>query len=261
MSVLLEIEHLSVQYHRVVALDDVSMRVCAGEVTAVIGPNGAGKTSLVNAVMGLCPSNGRISFPFAPDAVRSTEARVRARIALVPETRELFGPMSVRDNLRLGAFAVRHDRACRIDDRIADIFNLFPRLKEREHQLAHTLSGGERQMLALGRALMLRPRLLMLDEPSLGLAPLIVVEIFKVIDRLRKEGVSILLIEQNARAALRISDRAYVLENGSVQLQGRACDVAADPRVIESYLGLGMGSSTTDRTAVAATLQQRGTRS
>ena len=261
MSILLEIEHFSVQYRRVVALDDVSMRVCAGEVTAVIGPNGAGKTSLVNAIMGLCASSGRISFPFAPEAVRSTEARVRARIALVPETRELFGPMTVRDNLRLGAFALRHDRTCCIDERIADVFNLFPRLREREHQLAHTLSGGERQMLALGRALMLCPRLLMLDEPSLGLAPLIVAEIFKVIDKLRKEGVSILLIEQNARAALRISDHAYVLENGAIQLQGRACDVAADPRVIESYLGMGMSPSKTDRTSLVSPLQHGGTRS
>jgi branched-chain amino acid transport system ATP-binding protein len=260
MSVLLEIEGFSVRYRRVVALDDVSMRVRAGEVTAVIGPNGAGKTSLMNAVMGLCPSSGRISFPFAPEAVRSTEARVRARIALVPEARELFGPMTVLDNLRLGAFAARHDRTCRIDQRIADIFNLFPRLEERAHQLAHTLSGGERQMLALGRALMLRPRLLMLDEPSLGLAPLIVAEIFRVIVKLKEDGVSILLIEQNARAALRISDHAYVLENGAVQLQGRACDVAADPRVIESYLGMGMSAAKTDRTPAAAALQQRGTR-
>ena len=237
------------------------MRVCAGEVTAVIGPNGAGKTSLVNAIMGLCASSGRVAFPFAPEAVRSTEARVRARIALVPETRELFGPMTVRDNLRLGAFVLRHDRSCRIDERIADVFKLFPRLKEREHQLAHTLSGGERQMLALGRALMLRPRLLMLDEPSLGLAPLIVAEIFKVIDRLRKEGVSILLIEQNARAALRISDQAYVLENGSVQLQGRASDVATDPRVIESYLGMGLSLSNADQTSVTSPLLHGGTRS
>jgi branched-chain amino acid transport system ATP-binding protein len=261
MSVLLEVERFSVQYGRVVALDHVSMRVCAGEVTAVIGPNGAGKTSLVNAIMGLCASSGRIAFPFAPGAVRSTEDRVRARIALVPETRELFGPMTVRDNLRLGAFVLRHDRTCRIDERIADVFNLFPRLKEREHQLAHTLSGGERQMLALGRALMLRPRLLMLDEPSLGLAPLIVAEIFKVIDRLRKDGVSILLIEQNARAALRISDRAYVLENGSIQLQGRACDVAADPRVIESYLGMGLSLSNADQASVTSPLLHGGTRS
>jgi branched-chain amino acid transport system ATP-binding protein len=261
MSVLLEIERFSVHYGRVAAVDDVSMRVGAGEVTAVIGPNGAGKTSLVNAIMGLCASSGRVAFPFAPEAVRSTEARVRARIALVPETRELFGPMTVRDNLRLGAFVLRHDRSCRIDDRIADVFRLFPRLKEREHQLAHTLSGGERQMLALGRALMLRPRLLMLDEPSLGLAPLIVAEIFKVIDRLRKEGVSILLIEQNARAALRISDQAYVLENGSVQLQGRASDVATDPRVIESYLGMGLSLSSAGQTSVTSPLLHGGTRS
>jgi branched-chain amino acid transport system ATP-binding protein len=261
MSVLLEVERFSVHYGRVAALDDVSMRVRAGEVTAVIGPNGAGKTSLVNAIMGLCASSGHIAFPFEPDAVRSTEARVRARIALVPETRELFGPMTVRDNLRLGAFVLRHDRSCRIDGRIADVFKLFPRLKEREHQLAHTLSGGERQMLALGRALMLRPRLLMLDEPSLGLAPLIVAEIFKVIERLRKEGVSILLIEQNARAALRISDHAYVLESGSIQLQGRASDVATDPRVIQSYLGMGLSPSSVGQTSVTSPLLHGGTRS
>lgn len=243
MKALLELENLSVRYSRLTAVSDVSLAVRAGEVVAVIGPNGAGKTSLVNAVMGLVPSSGRVVFPSCPDAVRSTEARVRSGIALVPESRELFGPMSVLDNLRLGAFALRGARSNERKVRLGEIFGIFPRLEERQHQLAHTLSGGERQMLALGRALMLRPRLLMLDEPSLGLAPLVVAEIFRVIGRLKDEGVSILLIEQNARAALKVSDRAYVLENGSVQLEGRAGDVASDPRVGATYLRLAAGAA------------------
>ena len=238
MTRVLTIEGLSVRYNQVAALNDISMHLEAGEVTAVIGPNGAGKSSLVNAVMGLVPFTGRILFPFAPQAARSIEARVHARIALVPETRELFGPMTVRDNLRLGAYARRKEGASASETRVLEIFRLFPRLEERQHQLAHTLSGGERQMLALGRALMLRPRLLMLDEPSLGLAPMIAAEIFKVIARLKAEGVSVLLIEQNARAALQVSDRAYVLENGSIHLSGNAVDIMHDPRVIASYLGL-----------------------
>jgi branched-chain amino acid transport system ATP-binding protein len=198
---------------------------------------------LVNAVMGLVPFDGRLAFPAWPGASRSTEARVRARISLVPETRDLFGPMTVFDNLRLGAFAARGGRDFDMAVRLDEIFRLFPRLAERRDQRADTLSGGERQMLALGRALMLRPRFLMLDEPSLGLAPLIVAEMFRVISRLRDDGVSILLIEQNARAALRVSDHAYVLENGAVRLRGKASDIAADPRVIEAYLG---GSITHD---------------
>jgi len=237
MTALLEIERFTVRYDRLVAVNDVSLQARVGEVTAVIGPNGAGKTSLVNAVMGLVPFDGRLAFPIWPEAVRSTEARVRARISLVPETRDLFGPMTVFDNLRLGAFVARGEPGFDMQSRLADIFKLFPRLAERRDQRADTLSGGERQMLALGRALMLRPRFLMLDEPSLGLAPLIVAEIFRVIARLRDDGVSILLIEQNARAALRVSDRAYVLENGAVCLHGKASDIAADPRVIEAYLG------------------------
>jgi branched-chain amino acid transport system ATP-binding protein len=243
MSTVLEVEGLSVRYHRARALSDVSICIAAGEITTVIGPNGAGKTSLVNAVMGLCLSTGRIYFPFAPDAARSVEGRIRAQITLVPETRDLFGPMTVRDNLRLGAYSLRRHPSIDPEARIAEVFRLFPRLQERQRQLAHTLSGGERQMLALGRALMLGPRLLMLDEPSLGLAPLIAAEIFKTIERLRDDGVSILLIEQNARSALRIADRAYVLENGTVQLNGKACEIAADPRVIESYLGIAATSA------------------
>jgi branched-chain amino acid transport system ATP-binding protein len=249
MTALLDIERFTVRYDRLIAVSDVSLQAHAGEVTAVIGPNGAGKTSLVNAVMGLVPFDGRLAFPAWPRAVRSTEARVRAGISLVPETRDLFGPMTVFDNLRLGAFAARDERGFDMADRLDGIFRLFPRLAERRGQRADTLSGGERQMLALGRALMLRPRFLMLDEPSLGLAPLIVAEMFRVIARLRDDGVSILLIEQNARAALRVSDRAYVLENGAVRAHGRAADIAADPRVIEAYLGGAM--------APAADLRQR----
>lgn len=241
MTPLLEVDRLCVRYGRIVALDGVSMHVHEGQVTAVIGPNGAGKTSLVNAIMGLIPSSGRIAFPRWPGAERSVEARVRARVALVPETRELFGPMTVEDNLRLGAYALRDEPQSRKRERLEQVFQIFPRLAERRGQLAHTLSGGERQMLALGRALMAGPRLLMLDEPSLGLAPLIVAEIFRIIERLKNEGVSILLIEQNARAALKVSNMAYVIEGGSVQMEGPAHDLAGDPKVIESYLGVSGG--------------------
>ena len=239
MNALLSLDRLCVRYGRIAALNDVSLEARAGEVTAVIGPNGAGKTTLVNAVMGLVPSSGGLAFPAWPQARRSVDARVGARIVLVPETRDLFGPMSVLDNLRLGAFAARGERGFDRAARLRYVFGLFPRLEERQAQLAQTLSGGERQMLALGRALMLQPRFLMLDEPSLGLAPLIVVEIFRTIERLKGEGVSILLIEQNARAALRIADEAYVLESGSVQLSGKASAIADDERVMRTYLGMG----------------------
>lgn len=238
MSPLLEVDDFSVRYGRVLALDGVTLRVDEGKVTTVIGPNGAGKTSLVNAVMGLQPYSGRLRFPRFTDAARTIESRVKAQVALVPETRDLFGPMTVRDNLLLGAYAMRSRRNHDTNGRLSEIFDLFPRLRERQMQSAETLSGGERQMLALGRALMLRPRLLMLDEPSLGLAPLIVVEIFRVIDQLRRDGVSILLIEQNARAALNVADRAYVLENGKIQLEGPGALVSQDRRVLESYLGM-----------------------
>lgn len=238
MTALLQIERLAVRYGRLTAVNEVSLEARAGEVTAVIGPNGAGKTSVVNAVMGLVPFAGRLAFPQWPGASRSIETRVRARISLVPETRDLFGPMTVLDNLRLGAFTARAEPRFDMRARVAEVFRLFPRLEERRDQLAHTLSGGERQMLALGRALMLKPRFLMLDEPSLGLAPLIVADMFRIIAQLKNEGVSILLIEQNARAALRLSDRVYVLEGGTIQLEGKASDIAADNRIIEAYLGM-----------------------
>ncbi len=235
---MLEVKDLSVAYGRVEALRGVSLTVGAGRIVTVIGPNGAGKTTLLNAVMGLLPSRGGIVFDGAPLDNLATEARVGAGLVLVPERRELFAEMSVADNLALGAFA-RYRKGARglAEDREA-IFERFPRLRERAGQLAGTLSGGERQMLALGRALMAKPRLLMLDEPSLGLAPLIVLEIFRIIESLRESGVSILLVEQNARAALAVADYGYVLETGAIALEGPAADLMHNPRVVESYLGL-----------------------
>jgi len=210
-----------------------------GPIT-VIGPNGAGKSTLLAALMGVLPiTRGQVRFDGADLARLTLEERVMAGLALVPEKRELFGEMSVEDNLLLSAFqryrAGERDQGKTMDQ----VFGTFPRLKERRAQLAGTLSGGERQMLAVGRALMAKPRLLMLDEPSLGLAPRIVREIFHIIVELKRRGVSILLVEQNARAALQIADYAYVLETGESVLDGPASALANDPRVIESYLGLG----------------------
>jgi branched-chain amino acid transport system ATP-binding protein len=234
---LLEVDDLHVRYGRVEALLGVSLSVPQGSIVTVIGPNGAGKSTLLNALMGLLPTaSGRIRWRgTAPPA--AVEDRVGAGLALVPEKRELFSTMSVRDNLLLGAYArVRAGERGAMDD-IEAVYERFPRLRERSDQLAGTLSGGERQMLAIGRALMGRPTLLMLDEPSLGLAPLVVRDIFGIIARLRESGVSILLIEQNARAALQVADHAYVIETGAVTLQGPADLLARDPRVVASYLG------------------------
>jgi len=189
----------------------------------------------LNAIIGLLPANGRFSFADENIASLEIEDRVALGLSLVPERRELFGTMPVEDNLLLGAFRLGQRAA---DHGIERVYSLFPRLKERRRQLAATLSGGEQQMLAIGRALMGAPKLLMLDEPSLGLAPLIVADIFKIIGELKQSGVSILLVEQNAKAALKIADRAYVMELGSFVLDGDASSVAADPRVIASYLGL-----------------------
>ena len=209
----------------------------------VIGPNGAGKTTLLSAIMGVLPSSGRIVFDGKPREHAEIEEMVAAGMNLVPEKRELFSEMTVEDNLMLGAFH-RYRRGQRDHDgTLAEVYDLFPRLRERRGQLSGTLSGGERQMLAVGRALMAKPKLLMLDEPSLGLAPRIVREVFHIVARLRDMGVSILLIEQNARAALQVADYAYVLETGAVTLEGPAAQVAQDPRVVEVYLGLGHGAA------------------
>jgi branched-chain amino acid transport system ATP-binding protein len=238
VSALLEVDELRVFYRKVEGLHRASLRVEEGSVVTVIGPNGAGKTTLLGAIMGLLPSTGAVRYAGADLAGVPTEARVARGLCLVPERRELFGEMSVEDNLQLGAFQrVRHGERDAMRD-LAAIYARFPRLEERRAQLAGTLSGGERQMLALGRALMAKPRLLMLDEPSLGLAPRVVRDIYRIIADLKRTGVSILLVEQNARAALQVADRGYVLETGQIALEGSAAELAANPRVIESYLGL-----------------------
>jgi branched-chain amino acid transport system ATP-binding protein len=237
---LLEVRGLDVRYGKVPALRGVGLRVAQGEIATVIGPNGAGKTTLLSAVAGLIPcAAGEVLLDGAPIGGAPVEENVARGLALVAETRELFAGMTVEDNLLLGAFTLGRRRARERAALREEVFGIFPRLRERRAQLAGTLSGGERQMLALGRALMSRPRLLLLDEPSLGLAPIVVREIFHVIVELRRRGASILLVEQNARAALQISDSAYVLETGEVSLSGPARALAGDPRVVETYLGGG----------------------
>jgi branched-chain amino acid transport system ATP-binding protein len=241
MSALLEARNLSVSYGKLTAVKDVSFAIEGGKIVTIIGPNGAGKTTLLKALMGQLPCMGDVRF-LADDIGRSeVEERVERGIVLVPETRELFTAMPVVDNLILGAYTHRHDRA-RVREDLDKVYALFPRLQERRGQLAGTLSGGERQMLALGRALMARPRLLMLDEPSLGLAPLVVREIFRTIAQLGTLGVTMLLVEQNARAALETADYGYVLESGEMVHQGRAADLMQDPRVLASYLGRSGGA-------------------
>jgi branched-chain amino acid transport system ATP-binding protein len=235
---VLEVKDISVSYGKVEAVSKVSLTVGEGSIVTVIGPNGAGKTTTLSAIMGLLPSTGEVTFDGSVERVPEVERMVVRGMNLVPEKRELFGTMTIEDNLLLGSFQ-RHRSGQRDHAQTMDeVYALFPRLKERRLQMAGTLSGGERQMLAVGRALMAKPKLLMLDEPSLGLAPLIVREIFRIITELRRRGVSILLVEQNARAALQVADYAYVLENGSVKIQGEAELLRNDPRVIESYLGL-----------------------
>ncbi len=237
---VLEVEDLTVSYGKVEALHHVNIKVGSGQIVTVIGPNGAGKTTMLSAIMGVLPhTRGAIRFLGEEMAAAEVEEMVARGMNLVPESRALFGEMSVEDNLLLGAF-MRHRLGHRDEaDTMAQVFDIFPRLKERRNQLAGTLSGGERQMLAVGRALMAKPKLLMLDEPSLGLAPLIVREIFRVISELKQTGVSILLVEQNARAALQVADYGYVLETGELAMEGPADELVGDPRVIESYLGLG----------------------
>jgi branched-chain amino acid transport system ATP-binding protein len=238
MSAALEVEGLSVAYGKVEALHRASLRVAEGAIVTVIGPNGAGKTTLLGAIMGLLGSKGVLRYDGAALDGTPTEERVARGMCLVPERRELFSELSVGDNLLLGGFHRRGEGSRALAADMAQVYERFPRLEERAHQLAGTLSGGERQMLALGRALMAKPRLLLLDEPSLGLAPRIVRDIFHIIADLKRTGVSMLLVEQNARAALQVADYAYVLETGDIVLEGPAAELAGHPRVIETYLGL-----------------------
>ena len=241
--ILLSVQGLSVQYGKVAALSPLDLQVGRGQIVTVIGANGAGKSTLLNAVMGALPqrghSRGVILFQDQDIQGWDIERRVGQGLSLVPERRELFASMSVHDNLLLGGFRLYRAGVVGWRDTLDEVYALFPRLRERAEQAAGTLSGGERQMLAVGRALMARPALLMLDEPSLGLAPRVVREIFQTITQLRSTGVSILLVEQNARAALHVADRGYVLETGDLILEGTAAELSANPRVVESYLGLG----------------------
>jgi branched-chain amino acid transport system ATP-binding protein len=233
---LLSISDLHVSYGNVEAIHGVSLAIQPGQILTVIGPNGAGKTTLLAAAMGLLPSSGAMVFDGMDLRRFDVESRVERGLCLVPETRELFGAMSVGDNLVLGAYGRRGDKEG-VRRSLDDVYDRFPRLRERRKQSANTLSGGERQMLALGRALMSKPRLLMLDEPSLGLAPLIVREIFRIIASLRELGVSILLVEQNARVALETADVGYVIETGEVVHSGPADTLIHDPQLITTYLG------------------------
>jgi branched-chain amino acid transport system ATP-binding protein len=235
---MLEVSDLHVSYGQVDAVRGIGLSLEPGQIVSVIGPNGAGKTTMLAAVMGLLPCTGGLRFEGEDLQALDVEARVERGMCLVPEKRELFGELTVLDNLQLGAYA-RRLRGDGLKRRLQSVFDRFPRLAERRAQRADTLSGGERQMLALGRALMSSPRLLLLDEPSLGLAPLIVRDILAIVRQLRDEGVSILLVEQNARAALETSDFGYVLETGEIALSGPSDDLAGDARVQATYLGGG----------------------
>jgi len=236
MTALLEARNVSVSYGKLAAVKAATFSIEQSKIITIIGPNGAGKTTLLKALMGQLPCQGEIRFLGKRIDLLEVEERVERGIVHVPETRDLFTDLPVADNLILGAYIHRRDQA-RVKQDLTKVYSLFPRLLERRAQLAGTLSGGERQMLALGRALMGRPRLLMLDEPSLGLAPIIVREIFRTIARLGSEGVTMLLVEQNARAALETANYGYVLESGDMVHEGKASDLARDPRVMASYLG------------------------
>ncbi|HVF91989.1 MAG TPA: ABC transporter ATP-binding protein [Blastocatellia bacterium] len=233
---MLTLENISVNYGAIEALKDISMRVEKGEVVTLIGANGAGKTTTLRTITGLLnPRRGRILFEGNDIAGKPTHKLVARGISMSPEGRGVFANLTVRENLGMGAYLQKDKRVIAAD--MEKVFVMFPRLKERESQKAGTLSGGEQQMLAMGRALMSRPRMLLLDEPSLGLAPLVVHTIFEAIENIRSEGTTILLVEQNAHAALKHSDRAYVLETGRIIMEGPSKDLAADPRIKEAYLG------------------------
>lgn len=228
-------------YGRIVALRGVSVHVNEGEIVAIIGGNGAGKTTLLNTVSGgLTPRSGTVEFLGTRVNGVPTERLVQMGISHVPQGRQLFPDMTVYENLLLGAYTrSRADRRRRLAEDLERVYSIFPRLKERSGQLAGTLSGGEQQMLAIGRALMCKPKLLLLDEPSMGLAPLVVKEIFRVVAGLHKQGTTVLLVEQNAKAALSVAQRGYVLETGRVVLEGTAYELARNPEVRRAYLGAG----------------------
>ncbi len=234
---MLRVDSLSSHYGRIQALHGVDLEVREGELVALVGGNGAGKTTLLRGISGLHPaSGGTIRFEGRDITRLAAPRRVRMGIAQVPEGRQMFGPLAVEDNLRLGAYA-RRDRAA-VAAGIERMYDTFPILREKRRQPAGTLSGGQQQMLAIARALMSKPRLLLLDEPSMGLAPVLVTEIFNIIKELKAGGTTILLVEQNAYAALGIADRGYVLETGRIALTGNGADLLADDQVRQAYLGI-----------------------
>lgn len=236
---LLTLNNVNTFYGQIQALKDVTLEVNAGEIVALVGANGAGKTTLLNTISGLLPAkSGTIQFDNQSLNQKSAAQIVKAGISHVPEHRQVFGDMTVHDNLLLGAYQrYRKVGMKKVEADIDWVYDIFPRLKERREQFSRTMSGGEQQMLAIGRGMMARPKLMLFDEPSLGLAPLIVKDLFEVISNLRSEGMTILLVEQNARAALRLADRGYVLETGSVELEGEAAALLSDDRVQKAYLG------------------------
>ena len=238
---MLKLQSVVTYYGRILALRGISLHVEQGEIVAIVGPNGAGKTTALNTISGVVPArSGRIFFDGEDVTGKSTERLVQMGLTQVPEGRQLFADMTVFENLVLGAY--RRSRAAKRSETHRDldrVYNVFPVLKERTGQLAGTLSGGEQQMLAIGRALMARPKMLLLDEPSMGLAPLVVKEILKVISDLRKEGTTVLIVEQNAKAALGIAKRAYVMETGRVVMEGPASELSKNPEIRRAYLGKG----------------------
>jgi branched-chain amino acid transport system ATP-binding protein len=237
MKPLLGIENLVSGYGKAVVLDGLSFSVAAGSIVSVLGPNGAGKSTLLNSLGGILPASGKVTFEGEDISRLGVEQRLMRGISLVPEKRELFGTMTVEENLLLGGYRPRQLGDANWRDSLQPVFQLFPRLKERRKQRANTLSGGERQMLAVGRALMSKPKLLLLDEPSLGLAPLVVQEIMRAVAHLSAKGLTVLLVEQNARAALSISNYGYVLEHGKFVAEGSASELQADERLVATYLG------------------------
>jgi branched-chain amino acid transport system ATP-binding protein len=237
VSLLLKIQNLQVHYDKVQVLKDISLEVNEGEIVTLIGSNGAGKTTLLRTISGIKKaSGGSITYLGEPIQNLSSHKIVELGIGHVPEGRHVFPDMSVYENLQMGAFR-RKDSQTAIKNNLEHIFDIFPRLRERSQQMAGTLSGGEQQMLAIGRAIMSKPKMYLFDEPSLGIAPLIVAEIFRMIKKMNAEGSTILLVEQNANAALKISDRAYILETGKVSLEGRSSELLNDNRVRKIYLG------------------------